>query len=110
MKQYDKIILTKMLDEIKVLEKSVGKLTEKEFLLDEDKKRATGMTLINIGELANHLSKEFIGATKEIPFRKIVDLRNVAAHGYFTIVFEDIWRLVQQDIPQLKIKLKEMLS
>ena len=70
------------------------------------------MTLINIGELANHLS-EYVAAQSRIPFRQIVGLRNRAAHGYLVLNFQMIWATVQDSIPTLKeevLRLIDLLS
>ena len=102
MKERDENILGKILDEIAMLEAYTAKLTRDEFMKDEIVKRATAMTLINIGELTNHLSKEFQKEYAKIPYRKIVDLRNVAAHGYHQLHFNFIWDTIKTDVPQLR--------
>ena len=90
------------------MEESTRDLTEDTFLNDESIKRATAMTLINIGELAKHLSEEFKKKT-DIPVRNVVGLRNVAAHGYHGLRFGDIWLTVQKNIPELKSKIEQLL-
>jgi len=110
MDKRNSIILNKILSEIKYLEIFVKDFDMEVFLQSEEKKRVVAMTLINIGELANHLTKEFIKSAQEVPFRKIVDLRNATAHGYHVMRFEDIWRLVQIEIPDLKSKINMLLK
>ena len=60
MDKRDETILNKILGEITYLESLTEMETYDEFEKDEKTKRATAMTLINIGELANHLSQEFM--------------------------------------------------
>ena len=81
-----------------------------EFNADEKLKRATAMTLINIGELANHFSADFKQSQKDLPIRAMVDLRNVAAHGYHVLRFNDIWTTVKNSIPELKVKIERLLE
>jgi uncharacterized protein with HEPN domain len=44
-----------------------------------------------------------------IPWRPIVDQRNVLIHAYDEIEDERVWRLAAQDIPRLIEQLKELL-
>ena len=60
---------------------------ERAFLTNEDKKRASAMTLINIGELVKNLSDEFRNEHKHIPWKEIAGFRDVAIHGYFTLLY-----------------------
>ena len=110
MKQADKTILAKVLKEIEYVDSILDGLSIEDFMVNETTKRATGMTLINIGELARHLSEDFQTATKYIPWRRMIDLRNVAAHGYYSLRFDDIWLLTQTDLPDLKSKIDNILK
>jgi len=110
MERKDIIILKKILEEIKYLENMIKPIrTYEEFDGDDKTKRATAMTLINIGELAKHLSKNFQENQKDFPVRGAVDLRNVAAHGYHILRFKDIWTTVQESIPDLKSKIEVII-
>lgn len=48
--------------------------------------------LVAIGEAVNNLSDEVKAAAPEIPWRQIVNLRNLLAHRYWKISFEAIER------------------
>jgi uncharacterized protein with HEPN domain len=66
--------------------------------------------LLQIGELVNHLSNEFLTQTSQIiPWRDIVDLRNRFVHGYLLIDFTKVWNTVQNDFPALEAFCKETL-
>ena len=103
-------VLKSMLEEIEFLQNDMSDVGRESFLNDERLKRSVSMTLINLGELANHLSKEFKKANGHIPFRGVIDLRNVAAHKYKTLRFEFIWNLVQKDIPSLKEQIEKIIN
>ena len=106
----DKTVLLKLLDEISYLERSIADLTVELFVADETLKRAACMTLINIGELARLLSEEVKAEAEDIPFNEIIATRNVAAHGYQTLRFDDVWSTIQMDIPDLKKKIIKLLT
>jgi uncharacterized protein with HEPN domain len=54
-----------------------------------------------IGEAARRVSAAFKEAHPEIPWRLIVDQRNVLIHSYDEIADERIWRLAIVEIPRL---------
>ena len=110
MDRRDIIVLQKILKEIKVLEDSMKGFDMESFIASEDKKRATSMTLINIGELTTHLTDKFKTSTNEIPFKQIKNLRNIAAHGYHSLNFDFIWNTVKAHVPNLKSKIEELLN
>ena len=76
------------------------------FASDKDYFNSICMSLLQIGELANHLTKEFINAYSDIPWRNIIGLRNVVVHGYGQLDTETVWATLTDDIPDLYKKLK----
>lgn len=81
----DIIILKKILSEIQIIESMIHGLNTKLFLEDEKLKRAVCMTLINIGELVKNLSDDIRTQHKDIPWREISGMRDIAAHKYQTL-------------------------
>jgi uncharacterized protein with HEPN domain len=71
---------------------------------------ATMMNLIVIGEMANKLSNEFKEDTAHIDWRKISALRNIIAHDYFGVDEEEIWQIIQNKLPALKIGIEMIIS
>ena len=57
--------------------------------------------ILVIGEAANHLSDAFISENKEIPWRKIIGMRNIIAHEYGEILLERIWVTAKEHIEDL---------
>ncbi len=65
-------------------------------------RNAVAMCVLQIGELAKHLSEEFkLQTNDEIPWYQIQGLRNVVAHEYGKIDLESLWETITEDIPQL---------
>ena len=61
-----------------------------------------------IGEAANHLSPSFLEKHSQIPWRAVVGMRNQLVHGYFQVDIVEVWKTVQEDIPKLKVELKNL--
>lgn len=54
-----------------------------------------------IGEAAYKLTNEFRETHPELPWKQIVGMRHMLVHGYFTIIPEVLWDVVQNDIPAM---------
>ena len=61
-----------------------------------------------VGEAAGHISKEFQDAHPEIPWHKMVGMRNRLIHEYFRVNYAAVWDTVRNDLPDL-IKTLEKL-
>lgn len=69
-----------------------------------------GMCIIQIGELTTRLTDDFKEKYSEIAWIQIKGLRNIYAHEYENVDFEEIWKIISEDIPDLKEKLQKILS
>lgn len=71
---------------------------------------AATMCILQIGELAGHLSETFKAAHPTVPWRSIKAMRNVAAHEYGSISIPDVWDTITNDIPKLKAYCQKVLA
>jgi len=58
-----------------------------------------------VGEAAGKLGPEFHDQHPLIPWPQVVAMRNVLVHDYFGVDLEEVWRVVERDLPDLKSKL-----
>jgi len=63
---------------------------------------AIALCILQIGELAGHLSDSFRACHEEIPWRQIRAMRNIMAHEYASVNIKDTWETVIRDVPVLK--------
>lgn len=63
-----------------------------------------------IGEASRALSAEFREEHPEIPWSQIIGMRNILVHNYFEIDVEIVWSVLEQNLPELKSKIQEILS
>ena len=63
-----------------------------------------------IGEAANMLTRHFREEHKELPWRPIVNMRNVLVHGYAQISEADLWQTATADIRPLREQVERYLS
>ena len=60
------------------------------------------MNIVNIGEMVSKLSDEFTEEHNLIEWYKIKALRNIIAHDYFGVDYDEIWSILKIHIPHLK--------
>ena len=63
-----------------------------------------------IGEAARFIPSEIKEKRPDISWLAISGLRNVIVHEYFGISVQIIWQTIQEDLPSLKEKLKNLSS
>ncbi|HLA80235.1 MAG TPA: DUF86 domain-containing protein [Thermoleophilia bacterium] len=76
-------------------------LTKAEFLASSRDQDATLRQLTIVGEAAKRVSAEFRGGHPEIPWKRIAGFRDVVVHDYFRADVQEVWRIVQEDLPAL---------
>ncbi|MCX6682220.1 MAG: DUF86 domain-containing protein [Methanoregula sp.] len=63
-----------------------------------------------LGEAARGISDESQKRYHQIPWSKIIGFRNILVHHYFTINADEIWAVIEVNIPQLKRELDRILK
>lgn len=69
------------------------------------------MNFVVIGEMSVKLSEEFKQTTEsKINWFKIRGFRNIIAHNYFGIDAEEVWQIIQNSLPQLKMEIVSLIK
>ena len=105
MKNKDKYILKHILKYCKQIEETLNTYNneKKAFLNNHIFKNAISMIIFQIGELSNHLKKEYkMETSNEINWIEVSGMRNHFAHGYGDMDINRIWDTAINDIPVLK--------
>lgn len=108
MKHRDIQLIKKIISKCKDIIRYTNEIGEKAFLKNDIYQKATAMSLLNIGEHSNALTRELWAEYQDIQWRKIVDLRNIVAHGYGELRMELVWNLSQREVPQLLKQMENM--
>lgn len=98
----DRVYLKHILEAVGRIESYVSGLDYDQFKVDEKTTRSTLYDLAVIGEAARRVSPKFREEHPDIPWRKIMDMRNVLVHDYTGVEYPTVWKTVQKDLPQLK--------
>lgn len=84
----------------KVVEYATG-LDESSFMASSRDQDAILRQLTIVGEAAKRVSEEFRTSHPEVPWRRVAGFRDVVVHDYFKVDIEEVWRIVQGDLPAL---------
>ena len=106
----DKARLQHIYDAILEIESYTQDVEIEEFLRNSMMRFACIKQIEIIGEAGNHITKTTQLRFSEIEWRKIVSLRNIVIHEYFGIDFDVIWSVILSDIPDLKVKIENILN
>ena len=63
-----------------------------------------------IGEATKQLSMELRQQYPEIPWRRIAGFRDVLIHDYMGIDLDEVWDVVERNLPDLKGKVEVILQ
>jgi len=69
---------------------------------------ATLRNLELIGEAATKIPETVRLAQPQIPWRLIIATRNRLIHGYLGIDDDTLWSIIERDVPQLLVQLREL--
>ncbi len=104
------VYLDDILESIAKIEEYVAGKTqevyERDFLLQD----AVHMRLQVIGESVTKLTRDIRDKHPQIPWVKISDLRNLISHDYAKVDYAKIWRVVERDLPVLKVAVRELVK
>ena len=75
--------------------------TREEFLHSKLHQSAILHQLVIIGEASRRLSDEFRTRYPEIPWRRVIALRNFVIHEYDQVDFTIVWNICERHVPEL---------
>jgi len=96
------IYLKHILEAIVSIESYLKDFTYESFTKDKKTIDAVVRELEIIGEASNNLTNDFKKKYPKIPFRDIIDMRNVLTHEYFGVNTKIVWNTCEKNLPELK--------
>jgi len=63
-----------------------------------------------IGEAAGKIPAEIVAKYPNVPWKKMVSMRNKVLHEYFGVDEDILWKTIKDDLPGLKEKMKRILQ
>jgi uncharacterized protein with HEPN domain len=106
----NKVRLLHIMDAIIEIENYTLNVDKETFVKNSMMFNATLRQLEIIGEASNRLSEDFIFDNPEIPWVRIIGLRNLLIHEYFGIDDITIWNVITINLPFLKEKISILVD
>jgi uncharacterized protein with HEPN domain len=66
--------------------------------------------ILIIGEAVSKLSQPLRDSHTEVPWKPIAQMRNLIAHVYFGIDWDEVWQVTCNDIPALASQIRAILD
>jgi len=63
-----------------------------------------------IGEATKYVPDEIVSAFPQIPWKEMAGMRDIVVHDYDDVAIDEIWNVVQKDIPLLKAELDKITT
>jgi len=85
----------------------LGEMTEAQFVEDRRTQRAVERSFEIIGEALSRLVRDFPAVAQRIPeHRRVIDFRNILAHGYDVVDPRLVYGLARTRLPELLAALR----
>ncbi len=101
----DKVRLLHIVDAVNEIENYIDGVDLDHFVKNSMMFNASLRQLEIIGEASNRLSEKILLDNPEIPWARIIGLRNLVIHEYFGIDDFTIWNIIKINLPDLKEKI-----
>ena len=100
--------LDDILEGIDAIEEYIHGFSKEEFASDRKTFDAVVRNLEVIGEACSNIPDSLRDQYAQIPWRKIVGLRNVVIHHYFGVDPETVWFIITRQLPELRDQIEKM--
>ncbi|HSW47852.1 MAG TPA: DUF86 domain-containing protein [Candidatus Saccharimonadales bacterium] len=104
------IYIYDILESIGNIEEDTEGLLVDEFIQTRIVQQAVVRNIEIIGEASQQLPKSFKDRYPDIPWRKIVAMRNKIIHEYFGLKLNVVWETIRDDLPGLKEQLEALVK
>ena len=105
-----KLHLEDILEAVEKIQRYTEGLTYDIFLKNDMAVDAVIRNLEIIGEAAKNLAQDIKDKYPDIPWKRMIGLRNIAVHEYFGVDLSIIWEVVTKNLPEAKAKIVEALK
>lgn len=104
------VYLNDVLESIKQIEEYTRGITEDDFFGDLKTQDSVMRRLEIIGEAVKNMPADFKESHPDIPWKKIGGMRNALIHEYAGVKIDRVWKVVEHDLSELKVKIEKIIS
>jgi len=104
------IFIKHIRDSLSEVDSFTKNVSKEKFMREKLIQNAVIRSIEVIGETVKNLPKSFTNKYKEIPWNKIAGMRDKIIHHYFGVDLETIWKVVKENVPELKKQIEKILE
>ena len=105
-----RLYLEDILEAVEKIQRYIKGLAYDTFVKNDMAVDAVIRNLEIIGEAAKNLPEDVKGRYPDIPWKRMIGLRNIAVHEYFGVDLSIIWEVITKNLPETKAKIVEVLK
>lgn len=106
----DSVYFNHILEAIRNILEDTNGFTEEKFLANRTVRNAVTRNIEIIGEAVKLVSEKIKKENPDIPWQKIARTRDMLIHHYFDVDDEQLWKIVVDDLPPLKVSIENILN
>ena len=110
MKKMPKPFLFHIIGAINQISQHIAGLTKKQFIKDVKTQDAIVRQLEIIGEASRRLELNFKKTHPEIPWKKIIGMRNKISHEYWDVDLDIVWHVITKQLGPIKKLLEPVVK
>ena len=102
--------ITHILTAIADAKESIAGLAKEQFLDNKDKRVAAERYILIVGEASHMVSAELKARHPEVPWQEIHAMRNIVAHEYMNVDYNEVWQAITKDFDELRKQVEPIIS
>jgi len=102
--------LKHVMDSINNIKEFSEGLSKNVLLKNKLRKSAILRELEVIGEAIKNIPIDFVNKYPSVPWADFAGMRDKLIHHYFGVDWDIVWKVVKEELPELKKKIKEILD
>lgn len=109
-KRSSKLYLQDILDSLANIKEYTKELSFEGFAADQKTVDAVVRNIEIVGEATRNIPEEIKEGNPDVPWKRIMDMRNRVIHEYFGVDLEILWKTVTEDLDFLEEKVKKIIQ